>query len=319
MFGNEALAQTDIVQSGDFSINSQTITLLEANTSSASILEDNSEDEIDQNANVNIVADNALLPSTGPLGVSNGTEVEDFSYDEVTIYVVRSGDTVSLVADMFGISVDTVLSANEMKKGEKLKEGDVLLILPFSGVEHTITSGQTLQGIANLYKVDIDEILLANEIDMDTKLSIGEKLMIPGAGILSPKTGSTIAKGGSSYASMPSIVGYFKNPVPTGRKSRGLTSKHRGVDIAAPTGTPIYASAAGIVLTAKMGWNGAYGNMVILQHSNGTKTLYGHMVRLGTTTGANVSQGDIIGYVGSSGRSTGPHLHFEVIGAKNPF
>jgi len=68
-----------------------------------------------------------------------------------------------------------------------------------------------------------------------------------------------------------------------------------------------------------MGWNGAYGNMIILQHPNGTRTLYAHMSRLGVNTGAQVSQGEIIGYVGSTGRSSGPHLHFEVLGAKNPF
>ena len=231
--------------------------------------------------------------------------------------MVRKGDNISQIAKMFNVSVDTILSVNELRKGDKLKEGDVLLILPFSGVEHTVTKGQTLQGIANLYKVDLEDILLANDIDSNGKLVVGEKLMIPGAGMLSetkPKS-----SGGGSYAKMPNVIGYFQNPVPTGRRSRGLSSSHKGVDIAAPTGTPIRAAAAGKVLTARMGWNGAFGNMVIVQHPNGTKTLYAHMSRLGTNTGAEVVQGETIGYVGSTGRSTGPHLHFEVLGAKNPF
>ncbi len=320
IFGSPALAQTKGVGSRDLFGNSQTIALLEANTSPASVLE-KGDSEIDENSNVNIVADNALLPATGPLGVSDGIEIEDFSFDEVSIYVVRAGDTLSMVAEMFGVSVDTVLSANDMQKGAKLKEGDVLLILPFSGVEHTVAKGQTLQGIANFYKVDLDEIFLANDIDASVKLAIGEKLMIPGAGMpeSKPKSSSSVARGGGSYSSMPNVIGYFKNPVPNGRRTRGITSRHRGVDIAAPVGTPIYAAATGKVLTAKMGWNGAYGNMVMLQHPNGTRTVYGHMSKLGTTTGADISQGDIIGYVGSSGRSTGPHLHLEVVGARNPF
>lgn len=295
--------------------NSQNIALLQANVSLLAI--QNTNDDL------NVISDDALMPLVGPAGVADGIDDEDFYSDQISVYVVRKDDSISKIADMFGVSVDTILSVNELKKGDKLKEGDVLLILPFSGIEHTVTQGQTLQSIASLYKIEIDEILLANDIEIDAKLAIGEKLMIPGADMLNetkPKSGSgSIIKGSKSYSSMPSIVGYFKNPVPNGKRSRGMTSKHRGVDIAAPTGTPIYASASGRVLTARIGWNGAFGNMIILQHSNGTRTLYAHMSRLNTTTGAQVSQGEIIGYVGSTGRSTGPHLHFEVLGAKNPF
>ena len=322
ILGNEASA--DVVDSFSSVLgaeNSQTLTLLEADISSIPTLQDK-KDGIVNSVDVNIVSENALSPTTSHISIPGETEIGDPYSGQISVYVVRKGDSISQIADMFGVSVDTILSVNEMKKGDKLKEDDVLLILPFSGIEHIVAKGQTLQGIANLYKVEMDEILLANDIDTDTKLIIGEKLMIPGADMLGetkPKTGSNITKGGSSYSSMPNIVGYFKNPVPNGKKSRGVTSKHRGVYIAAPTGTPIYASASGRVLTARMGWNGAYGNMIILQHPNGTRTLYAHMSRLGVNTGAQVSQGEVIGYVGSTGRSTGPHLHFEVLGAKNPF
>ncbi len=331
VLGDEAHAQSEKPAFVEPAKNSQTVSLLQANVSSSSILEEkkeakinkNSEDKIDEKTSVSIVSDNALLSSTGPmrtsaLGVGSG----DISFDDISIYVVRKGDTISQVAEMFDVTVDTILSTNDLKKGEKLKEDDVLLILPYSGIEHTVAKGQTLQGIANLYKIDINEILLANDIEIDTKLAVGEKLMIPGANMPSetrPKTGSSIAKRGGSGSLSPNISGYFRHPVPNSRKSRGVTSTHRGVDMAAPTGTPIYASAGGKVLTARMGWNGAYGNMVILQHPNGTKTLYAHMSRLGTSTGKQVAQGSVIGYVGSTGRSTGPHLHFEVLGAKNPF
>ncbi len=331
ILGDEVYAGADKDNSVQADKNSQTMSLLQANVSSASVFQDKNpgkdtkEDAIDAKATVNIVSDNAILAVTGPMGVPSsvgGIGSGDIDFEDMSVYVVRNGDSISQVAEMFDISIDTILSVNDMKKGDKLKEGDVLLILPFSGIEHTVAKGQTLKGIASQYKVDLDEILLANDIDVDSKLVVGEKLMIPGAGLLNdtkPKSGggSIVKKGGSS--SMPTVAGYFKNPVPNGRKSRGVTSSHKGVDIAAPIGTPIYASASGRVLTARMGWNGAYGNMVILQHSNGTRTLYGHMTKLGTTTGAQVSQGEIIGYVGNTGRSTGPHLHFEVLGAKNPF
>jgi len=325
ILGTEAYADVTASQSED---NSQTMALLQANVSSVPIFKDknNKTDQIDENTSVNIVSDNALLPTASPLDileVFNGTGNGDFSFDETSVYVVRSGDTISEVADMFGVSVDTILSINEMKKGDSLKEGDVLLILPFSGIEHTVAKGQTLQGIANLYKIEVDEILFANDIDIDAKLAVGEKLMIPGVDMLNqttPKTKSgTTIKGGGSYSSMPSVVGYFKNPVPGAQKTRGVKPEHKGVDMAAPTGTPIYAAANGTVLIARSGRNGGFGTYVVIQHPNGVKTLYAHMSKLGTTPGTTVSQGQLIGYVGSTGNSTGSHLHFETIGAKNPF
>ncbi|MEK7499931.1 MAG: LysM peptidoglycan-binding domain-containing M23 family metallopeptidase [Patescibacteria group bacterium] len=337
LMGEEVSAQqAEKVSTPSGNQNSQTMALLEVGGSRSAVFqdknakskdikkEDKAGETIDTSATVSIVSDSVMLPSAGPMKASSGgIGSGDVDFEDISVYVVRSGDTVTQVAEMFDVSVDTILSVNDLKKGEKLKEGEVLLILPFSGVEHTVVKGQTLQGIANIYKVDMDEILLANDIDVDSKLVIGEKLMIPGAGILSeikPKSGTgLVVKSGGSSSSVKYVAGYFQNPVPSARKSRGVTSSHKGVDLAAPIGTPIYASAAGRVLTARMGWNGAYGNMVILQHSNGTRTIYGHMSRLGTSTGAQVSQGQVIGYVGNTGRSTGPHLHFEVLGGKNPF
>lgn len=269
---------------------------------------------------VSIDSDNALVASTGPTGVAgNGFSDESFSLDDLDIYVVRNGDTVAEVAEMFGITPDTIYSANDMKKGDKLKYGDVLLILPVPGVEIEVAKGQTLQGIANLYKVSVDDIMSANDISEGGVIAVGEKLMIPGGSMLTDKpksSGSSVAKGGSSVSS---VSGYFIKPVPGSIKSRGVKPGHKGVDFAAPTGTPILAAASGKVLKAAMGWNGAFGNMVIVQHGNGTVTLYAHMSKIATSAGSKVSQGQVIGYVGNTGRSTGPHLHFEVRGAKNPF
>ncbi len=267
---------------------------------------------------ISIDSDTALLPNTPSIMAIGG--VEDFSFDEdLEIYVVKTGDTVAIVADLFGVSTDTILSANNMAKGDKLKVGDVLLILPFSGVEHTVAKGETLKGIATKYKVELEDILSANDLDTDSKLIVGEKLMVPGANMITetkPKPGSSVASGGSK---IPSVAGYFVNPVPGAVKSRGVKPGHKGVDFAAPTGTKIRAAASGTVLISRTGYNGGFGNYVVIQHANGTKTLYAHMSKLGTTAGATVSQGETIGYVGNTGRSTGPHTHFEVLGAKNPF
>jgi len=331
IFGGEVYAEAESGYQTQSDKNSQTMALLQASVSSASLFQDKSkkkEDVIDQNVDVNIVSDNAILPATGPLGVSDGKEVLDSSSAETSVYVVRKGDSISAIANMFGVSVNTILAANDMKKGDKLVEGDVLFILPISGLEHTVTRGQTLKSIAKLYKVDASDIAFYNGLAQDAKLAVGDELMIPGGEMAdeggdkpAPNLSSAVSRDKNYYDTHPiqNLIGYFINPVPTGRKTQGLHGPgHRGIDIGAPKGTPIYASAPGTVLIAKTGWSGGYGNMAIIQHPNGTKTLYAHMTKLGTHTGAEVSRGEIIGYVGSTGRSTGPHLHFEVFNARNP-
>ncbi len=335
---NDARASTDITVPVENISNSQNMALLQANSFSIPIQQDkNAKDTgINQDADVNILSDNALLPATGPLGISDGTTGGgDFSFDQVSVYTVRKGDTISQIAGMFDVSADTILAANDMKKGDKLVEGDTLFILPISGIEHTVTKGQTLKGIAVLYKIDVSEIIFYNGIAENDTLAIGDKLIIPGAEMLdeggdkpSPNLGASAAKDQNYYATHPitNLAGYFINPVPTGRKTQGLHGPgKRGIDIGAPTGTPIYASASGVVIIAKSGCvvgkktcGGGYGNMTVIQHPNGTKTLYGHMSKLNTKTGATISQGEVLGYVGSTGRSTGPHIHFEVFNARNP-
>ncbi len=323
---NQALAESTFPSSN----NSQTMPLLQANISSFQVLQKKDEkvQTIDTNKNINIVSNNSLLPTASPQSaMGEGVGGVEFSEEnDIEIYVVKAGDTPQIVADMFDISVDTIYSANDMKKGDKLSVGDVLLILPFSGVEHTVVKGDTIKSVANKYKVDLKDVLSANDLEVDYLLSVGEKLMIPGAELpgastttTKPKTATTTKGGKTIKQSLPSVSGYFKNPVPGARRTRGVKPGHRGVDLAAPIGTPIYAAADGNVIIARMGYNGGFGNYVVIQHGNGTKTLYAHMSRLGTTPGATVSQGEVIGYVGNTGRSTGPHTHVEVLGGRNPF
>ncbi len=322
ILGNEASADiVDSLSSADVVQNSQTMVLLQAGVSFLPILQDknNKDEEVKSNSDVNIVSENAILPTTARVGVLGETELGDPYFDQISVYVVRKGDSISQIANMFDVSVNTILWANDMKKGDKLVEGDVLFILPISGIEHTITKGQTLKSIAKLYKADVSDIARFNGITEETKLIAGDKIIIPGGEIYNESSSSS-PKPNISNTPTRNVAGYFINPVPDlSRRSQKLHGPgNRGVDLAAPTGTPILASASGTVLLARTGWNGAYGNMVIISHPNGTKTLYAHLSKIATRTSAQVSQGEIIGYVGSTGRSTGPHLHFEVFNAKNP-
>lgn len=318
---NNALAETTPYLN---STNSQTMFLLQANASSGALLNDKKKDQkLDPNATVNIVGENSLLPSVTP--ISGSPDLADEA-PQTSVYVIRKGDSLAQIANMFNVTVNTILWANDMKKGDKLTEGDVLLILPISGLEHTVAKGQTLKSIAALYKADVTEIVQYNDIDINTELAAGSKLVIPnaerdGGADTEPSKGTkTPPKGkpASGGTTVKSSSGFFINPVPGAVRTRGIKPGHRGVDLAAPTGTPIRAAAGGTVIIARNGYNGGFGNYVVIQHSNGTKTLYAHMSKLGATTGEKVSQGETIGYVGSTGRSTGPHLHIEVLGGKNP-
>lgn len=326
IFGNEASA--DIIDSSnptEIVKNSQTMALLQADVSSIPVLQEKSskndktsKDEIKDDESVNIMSENALLPAVNHMSILGDIESGDPYSDQISVYVVRKGDSISQIAEMFDVSVNTILWANDMKKNDKLKEGEILFILPISGVEHIITKGQTLNSIAKLYKADVSDIVRFNGITEETKLAIGDKIIIPGGEIYNENSSPTTNK--VYRTPTVNVAGYFINPIPAySRRSQGLHGPgNRGIDLAAPKGTPVVASAGGTVLLARNGWNGAYGNMIIINHPNGTKTLYAHLSKITTSTGAYVPQGKVIGYVGSTGRSTGPHLHFEVFNAKNP-
>jgi len=329
LFGADASASVESIDlTQDIEKTSQSRDLsLQANVSSALVIEDKNtkkddkEGLIKEGVDVNILSDNALLPSTSVMGASGSEDGGDVSSDQISVYVIRKDDSISKIAEMFGVSVNTILWANDMKKGDKLVEGETLFILPISGVKHTVTKGQTLKGIAKLYKVEVIDVAGFNGISTDAKLTVGDELIIPDAE-MSDGGNNKVAPTSSSkeyYEKNPrkDLAGYFINPVPNyKRKSQGLHGKN-GVDLAAPTGTKIVASASGKILLARTGYNGGYGNMVIIQHPNGTQTLYAHQSKLAVHTGEQVSQGEVIGYVGSTGHSTGPHLHYEVRGAKN--
>lgn len=237
---------------------------------------------------------------------------------QISIYTVRKGDTLSEIAELFGVSTNTILWANDIRS-RTIKEGQELVILPISGVRHVVKKGDTLKSIAGKYKADLDEVLVYNDLALDAKIKPGDVVIIPD-GVISAQASSLATSSSSRGAqSYPTYSGYYLRPIVGGRKSQGVHG-HNGIDLAAPTGTPILASADGQVLIARSsGYNGGYGLYVVLSHANGTQTLYAHMSRVNVSSGQRVNQGQTIGAIGSTGRSTGPHLHFEVRGAKNPF
>ncbi len=335
IFGNNASADTTAPDSNKVDKNSQNMALLQANASSAGVFQDQkgNNDGVKDNASVNIVSDNALLPTTGLSGTSSDSDSVNPAVDQTSVYVVRKGDTVQQVAGMFNVSVNTILWANDLKKGDKLKEGDTLIVLPIDGVNYSIAKGDTLKKIAKKYNMDVSDILAVNDITTDSDLVIGQEIIIPGAEMtdeggdkpVQNTTDTNPKKDQDYYANNPikNIAGFFVNPCPTGHLTQGLHDRSRAIDIGAPKGTPIYAAADGVVIFAKAGTmsrysNGGFGGLVILRHSNGTETYYAHQSKLAASTGQKVSQGQIIGYVGTTGHSTGFHLHFEVRGAKNP-
>jgi len=236
-----------------------------------------------------------------------------------SIYVVKEGDTISEIASMFGVSSNTVIWANDIDR--YIHEGQHLVILPFTGVRHQIKDSDTLSKIADHYDVEVDDLRSYNSI-FDDQLAVGEFIDVVGGVKPKPAAPSPTRVAERSVQSSGSGVvqasGYFIRPIRGGIRSQGLHGRN-AVDLAAPPGTPIYAAASGEVIVSRTGWNSGYGNYIEIRHDNGTRTLYAHNSQNIVSVGQYVQQGQVIGYVGSTGLSTGPHVHFEVHGAANPF
>ncbi len=201
-----------------------------------------------------------------------GTDDDSTSADQIAVYVVRKGETLSEIADMYGVTEYTVRKANDLGATDVISEGMHLTILPMSLEEPA------------------------------------------------PVVKPIVKKPATSASKLANYNSYYADPLPGHNLTQGLHG-HNGVDLAMAEGTPILAAASGDVIISKNNgaYNGGYGNYVVIAHANGTQTLYGHMLKTSVNVGDHVSQGEVIGLLGSTGKSTGPHLHFEVRGARNPF
>ncbi len=269
---------------------------------------------------VNTVDGSALLPDAGPEGAMADLSDQDYDHGQISIYTVHEGDTFSSIAKLFNVSVNTILWANNMQKGAKLSVGETLVILPVSGVEYTVKKGDTIESIAKKYKGDPIEVRSYNSLADSEQPVIGVTVIIPDGEMPTAVPAKTKPASSKLHgASGPNYAGYYRAPLASYRKSQGLHG-YNGVDLVEYIGAPIYAAADGdVVVSRQGGYNGGYGNYVVIQHANGTQTLYGHMQSVTVAPGDHISQGQTIGFLGNTGRSTGAHLHFEVRGAKNPF
>lgn len=271
---------------------------------------------------IEIVDDSALVSQDGPLGTAIEVQ-ESIKSSQISVYTVRPGDTLSTIADMFDVTVNTIMWANDIKSTTAIRPGDSLVILPVTGIRYTVKSGGSLRDIVKKHGGDLEEAALYNGIEPDEILAAGTVVIVPDAELIVPKAETKKSTAGVKIAvrtsgKVPTYSGYYQRPV-SGVKTQGIHG-YNGVDIGAPVGTPIWAAAGGEVIIARSGgYNGGYGSYVVIRHDNGTQTLYAHMSRVDVYAGQTVSQGAEIGAVGNSGRSTGPHLHFEIRGAVNPF
>jgi murein DD-endopeptidase MepM/ murein hydrolase activator NlpD len=271
-----------------------------------------------------IVGDTTLSPEVARM---NATSTEDVN-TQISIYVVRQGDTISSVAKMFNVSMNTILWANDLTSRSTLRQGQTLVILPVTGLTYTVKKGDSIQSIAKKYGSDIEDILNYNDITLGTTLAVGQEIIIPDAEV-PVRTAPVSTPGKITKApneplldgwGWPSYPGYYSCPLPGARLTQGLHG-HNGIDLGAPKGTPIRAAAAGTVIIARANgaWNGGYGNFIAVLHDNGTQSLYAHLSRGAVVSGQRVEKGQTVGYVGSTGLSTGNHLHLEIRGAQNPF
>lgn len=230
---------------------------------------------------------------------------------KIEYYEVQIGDTISSIAERFGLNITTLLWENRLSSYSVIRPGQKLTVLPTNGVTYRIGRGDTIGSIAKKYAVSTENILAFNNLSSNS-LTIGQTIIIPG-GRPPAAPAATIARSTSVPITAPAVSSNTRLLWPTAAKriTQYYTWRHGGIDIAGPTGTAIYAAEDGIVEVA--GWNsGGYGNYIIIDHGGGLKTLYGHASKLHVAAGDRVARGEQIANVGSTGRSTGPHLHFEV-------
>jgi murein DD-endopeptidase MepM/ murein hydrolase activator NlpD len=262
-----------------------------------------------------VVAERHAAPASGILVRSAlaHTIIPDRPRLEVITHTVQPGDTVFGIADTYGISPETILWSNgdlELNP-DMLSIGQDLAILPLSGVYHKVEKGDTLEGLAKKFKVESSAIAdyPLNNLQAPYTLATAQMLVIPG--------------GEKPY--VPRRVSRYVGPIPedasrgsgafvwpcSGRITQIYWSLHRAIDIGAPIGSPVVASDSGYVMYA--GWDtSGYGNLIIIDHRNGYRTLYAHLSAFSVKTGDSVGRGARVGSVGSTGNSTGAHLHFEI-------
>ncbi len=226
-------------------------------------------------------------------------------------YCIKPNDQIGKLAESFNITQDTIISINNIKESRLIQPGQYLKIPSMPGILYTIKdSGETINGIAEKYKVDAQKCALANNIQQDESIAAGRTIFVPDAKLdwatVQEINGDLFHNPLHSWYYISSRYGWRTSPFDSSRRTF-----HGGLDMACSQGTPIYAALSGTVI--EVGYNNVYGNYAIVKHGKtGYKTLYGHMSSVDVKQGQAVVTSTRIGRVGSTGMSTGPHLHFTV-------
>lgn len=258
---------------------------------------------------------------TVSLYTEQAEEVRAFRGGQITVHVVSEGETLSSIAQRYGLQVSTILWENKITEKTPLKPGAELKILPVDGVRHQVQRGETIYAIAKKYGLDGSQAQVIvdypfNEFlnDETFELATGQFLMVPDGVppvpdvVQAPKLAQKVIL--TPDAGSVSATGSFRWPA-AGLITQGYKFYHKAIDIANRSAGPILAADGGIVLAASWDASG-YGNRVLVDHGNGYVTLYGHLSVIQVAAGQKVNRGDVLGQMGSTGRSTGTHLHFEI-------
>ena len=225
-------------------------------------------------------------------------------------YRVKAGDMIGFIADAFDVTQDTIISVNNIRQSRLIQPGQYLKIPSMPGIIYTVKkNGETPATIAEKYKVNAEKCANANYVSLDTELKAGTSLFIPDAELdwatRQEINGDLFKKPIHARYWLSSKYGWRDSPFNAGKRTF-----HGGIDMAIASGTPVYAALDGSV--SATGYNATYGNYVIITHHSGYKTLYGHLSSINCRKGNFVYTNTMIGRVGSTGMSTGPHLHFTV-------
>jgi murein DD-endopeptidase MepM/ murein hydrolase activator NlpD len=244
------------------------------------------------------------------------TIIPDRDRMEIITYTVQPNDNVWAIANGFGLEVETIVWANPAveKAPDMLNVGQVLTILPVDGIYYTVKAGDTVAKLAKEFKVEPEKIASfeLNALQEPYALAAGQQLVIPGGRKqIVPSNYYPMTRVGKAPAGAPQGSGRFAWPA-QGYLSQRFWSGHPAIDIANRTGVPILAADAGyVVMAGRDTWG--YGNQVLIDHGNGYLTRYAHLQSILVKAGQTVTKNQKIGTMGSTGRSTGPHLHFEII------
>jgi murein DD-endopeptidase MepM/ murein hydrolase activator NlpD len=237
------------------------------------------------------------------------TQFSEKPRDKVETYIVKEGDTLAKIADKFGVSIDTIKWASDIK-GDSLSIGQEVQIPPVTGIVHKVREGETVQTIAKKYKTDAQKIVnfpFNDFTDLDTfSLQVGQLVIVPdGVQVAAP----------AIIFTAPSQVAFTGGTGQLLWPTSGIVTQypiwyHMAFDIASPSQPAVIAADNGIVSVPGFMRYG-YGNHIVIDHGGGFSTLYAHLSEIYVKTGDRVARGQVIGRMGSTGRSTGTHLHFE--------